>query len=598
MSRIQVLDVHLANQIAAGEVIERPASVIKELIENSLDAGATQITIEVEQGGSKLLQVRDDGEGIVKSDLPLAVSRHATSKIASIDDLAKIMTLGFRGEALASIGSVSRLTVASRHVATDDAYQIHMDPDQEALVQPAAHPQGTTVTVKDLFFNTPARRKFMKSANVEFARIEEMVKRMALSHFETAFYLIHNQKTILQLPAATQQAAKQDRIAKICSKAFMQNAHYLDEHTHAMQLSGWIGDPTISRSQADLQYFFVNGRAVKDKVVAHAIRQAYADVLYNKRHPVFVLFLTLDPEWVDVNAHPTKFEVRFRESRMVHDFIFSKIHHAIASITPDTQPVIQDAPVLTEVSRQATPVTQQPMAFSTPTPAAYAPRATMSAHKALYQPPSGPTSHINPGIKTPETPIPPLGYAIAQLHGIYILAQNAAGLILVDMHAAHERVTYEAMKKAYAEHAMIAQPLLVPVSIAVLSKEADRLEEYAELLQKLGVVISRMGPETIVVKQVPHWLRNADIAALLKDVIADLMVYDDTKRLEETIHSIMGNMACKSAIKANHTLTIPEMDALLRSMEQTERSGQCNHGRPTWVQLTMDELDKLFLRGR
>jgi DNA mismatch repair protein MutL len=599
MSRIQILSSHLANQIAAGEVVERPASVIKELLENSLDAMADHITVELEQGGSKLIRVHDNGSGIEKEDLPLAVSRHATSKIHHVEDLDGIATLGFRGEALASIGSVSRLQLISKREGEDNAWKVMLDADSPLEVEPAAHPVGTTVQVQDLFYNTPARRKFMKSERVEFGHIDDMIKRIALSHFDRSFTVTHNQKSILQLPKAIQETEKEQRVSRICGATFSEHAVAIDIERSGIRLWGWIAEPTFSRSQSDLQYFYVNGRAVRDKLVGHAVRQAYADVLYNKRHPAYVLYLEIDPTMVDVNAHPTKSEVRFREGRTVHDFLFSAIHKAIASVvpgdrlleTPEEGIPLQSA----ETASYSSDVKQNQLHFEA--------REAMPSYQALYQTKArggvpSPQSISQHGTAVAEGALPALGYALAQLQGIYILAQNQQGLVLVDMHAAHERVAYEKMKKDREENNVVSQPLLVPISISVSENEANGLEQHYEILASLGLCIERMGPETLVIKHVPEMLRKADVGQLLRDIIADLLEYGETKRLEETVNHIMGNMACKSAIKANHALTIPEMDALLRSMERTPRAGQCNHGRPTWVQLSLDELDKLFLRGR
>ena len=593
MSKIQKLSTQLANQIAAGEVVERPASVVKELIENSLDAGSTQIDIDIEGGGSKLIQVSDNGGGIEKEDLVLALSRHATSKIHNVDDLEGIATLGFRGEALASISSVSRMELSSKAQTQEAAWKVSSDGENHSSLEPSAYPQGTRVTIRELFYNTPARRKFLRSEKVEFGHLSDMVNRIALAHFDVGFALNHNQKNNLRLAKATTEIEKDKRVAKVCGQEFLNSAVTIDMSGAGLRLWGWVAQPTYSRSQGDMQYFYVNGRAVRDKLVTHAVRQAFADVLYNKRHPAFVLYLELDPTMVDVNAHPTKFEVRFREGRMVHDFIYRSLHKAIAEITPEA--IVQehtDRPILSPASMsagKAADYTYQPrqasMAFKASEP--------RHAYQALYK-------QDDVALLETEEPaeIPPLGYALAQLQGIYILAENQIGLVLVDMHAAHERIYYEQMKKAYQTGRIIAQPLLIPITIAVNDNEASLVEEHNDMLNTLGLQIERMGPETITVKQVPEVLRKADVEAVIRDVIADLNTFGESKRVEETINHIMGNMACKSAIKANHRLTLPEMNALLRSMETTERSGQCNHGRPTWVQLSLEELDSFFLRGR
>ena len=513
MNRIALLSPRLANQIAAGEVVERPASVVKELLENSLDAGASRIDIDVEQGGVKKIRLRDNGSGITQDDLPLALSRHATSKIKDLDDLEAVATLGFRGEALASISSVARLTLTSRATSqaqsTEQAWQVSAEGrDMTPQVQPAAHPQGTTIEVRDLFFNTPARRKFLRTEKTEFGHLEEVVKRIALSRSEVAITLRHNGRVIHQLRPATSQMELERRVASLCGPAFMQNAVALDVEAAGLRLWGWVGLPSFSRSQADLQYFFVNGRAIRDKLVAHAIRQAYRDVLYSGRHPTFVLFLELNPSDVDVNVHPTKHEVRFRDGRLVHDFLFRTLHRGLAEVSPADQVGGADASNVALESQQA-PVeqtqTQQAMALdygrtassfshNAERPQPQQVREQIAAYAALHPEPASPTPVFSPETgeiyePTEETSseVPPLGFALAQLHGIYILAQNAEGLVLVDMHAAHERVVYERMKQAYAEQGISSQPLLVPQALALSNHEADCAEEYAELFQRLGV---------------------------------------------------------------------------------------------------------------
>ncbi|MEH6388264.1 MAG: DNA mismatch repair endonuclease MutL [Pseudomonas profundi] len=614
MSRIELLSPRLANQIAAGEVVERPASVIKELLENSLDAGALRIDIDVEQGGVKLLRVRDDGVGIVENDLPLALSRHATSKIRDLDDLERVATLGFRGEALASVSSVSRLSLTSCAEGADQAWQVETEGrDMAPRLQPAAHPRGTTVEVRDLFFNTPARRKFLRTEKTEFSHLEEVVKRLALSRFDVAFNLRHNGRSVLGLrPARTEQEARR-RVASVCGPAFVEQSLNIDSERDGLRLWGWVGMPTFSRSQADLQYFFVNGRMIKDRLVAHAVRQAYRDVLFNGRHPTFVLFLEVDPAVVDVNVHPTKHEVRFRDGRMVHDFLFSTLYRALADQRPGEQ-----AQGLPEQTTEAMPVasglsagvfsgqTHMPLAepaaawtagpaqpFSE-RPAATALAGATEAYGSLYgAAPESPRPAMPDG-----QDIPPLGYAVAQLHGVYILAENAQGLVVVDMHAAHERITYERLKLAMDQEGLRSQPLLVPESIAVSQREADCAEEHAAWFNRLGFSLQRMGPESLAIREIPSLLRQADAPQLVRDVLADLMEYGTSDRVQAHLNELLGTMACHGAIRANRRLTLTEMNGLLRDMEQTERSGQCNHGRPTWTQMSMPELDKLFLRGR
>jgi len=658
MSRIHKLSPRLANQIAAGEVVERPASVVKELLENSLDAGARSVDIDVENGGIKLIRIRDNGMGIDQSDLPMALSRHATSKIDTLDDLEAVATLGFRGEALASISSVSRLALTSRprkqgasaipnaapedddpffqgesageHQSSNDegAWKVEAEGrDMDAKLSPAAHPQGTTLEVRDLFFNTPARRKFLKTEKTEFGHLEEVVKRQALSRFEVGFSLRHNQRTIHSLRPASSLQDKERRVAALCGSQFMESSVIVDVEASGLKLWGWVAQPTFSRSKADLQYFFVNGRVIRDRLVAHAVKQAYRDVLYHGRHSAFVLYLELDPANVDVNVHPTKHEVRFRDGRLVHDFIFRSLHKALADVRPDDQfgsgecpasagDVIFSGQGTTPGSLVGNGVLSEGEASSySPSygsQAAMPLRDTLS-RTAIQEQMAG-YSELHPDIprgssesvavnnvmasSDSEQLEPPLGFAIAQLHGIYILSQSSKGLIVVDMHAAHERITYERMKLAYADQGVKAQPLLVPVTIAVSQREASVSEEYEEQFKKLGLQIERIGPETLVIRQVPAFLRNADSEQLVRDVISDVSEHGTSDRVEALANEMMGTMACHGSVRANRQLTIPEMNALLRDMEVTERSGQCNHGRPTWTVVTMSELDKLFLRGR
>lgn len=584
--RIHNLPSQLINQIAAGEVVERPASVIKELVENSLDAGATRIDVDVEQGGLRLLRVRDDGSGIHPDDLALALSRHATSKIATLEDLEQVSSLGFRGEALPSIASVSRFTLTSRCEAVDQAWRI----DGEGDVAPAAHPRGTTIEVRDLFFNTPARRKFLRTEKTEFGHIEEMMRRIALSRFDVEINLRHNERAVNRWSAARQVSDSEQRIAELCGVEFLASAFRIEHAAAGLRLHGWIAAPTFSRSQADLQYFFVNGRMVRDKLVGHAVRQAYHDVLYHGRHPAFVLYLELDPARVDVNAHPAKHEVRFRDSRLVHDFLFHTVHEALAGARAGSvggaDVAAPNAPAMAR-EYAANPgyagVQQHAIDLSV--------REQMSTYAALH---SAPETVLS---EQPNAAVPPLGYALAQLHGIYILAENSAGLVLVDMHAAHERITYERLKTAQGTDRQ-AQPLLVPVSIAVSAREADAAEAQVAWFSEQGFEIDRAGPQQIRVRQVPALLAQADIPSLLRDVLADLLTHGNSLRVEEAQNALLSTMACHGSVRANRRLSLGEMNALLRDMERTERSGQCNHGRPTWRQLSIEELDRLFLRGR
>ena len=660
MSRIHKLSPRLANQIAAGEVVERPASVVKELLENSLDAGARNVDIDVENGGIKLIRIRDNGMGIDQSDLPMALSRHATSKIDTLDDLEAVATLGFRGEALASISSVSRLALTSRprkngttaildaspededslfqsepsdepqNSHDEGAWKVEAEGrDMDAKVSPAAHPEGTTLEVRDLFFNTPARRKFLKTEKTEFGHLEEVVKRQALSRFEVGFSLRHNQRTIHSLRPASTLQDKERRVAALCGPQFMESSVVIDVEASGLKLWGWVAQPTFSRSKADLQYFFVNGRVIRDRLVAHAVKQAYRDVLYHGRHSAFVLYLELDPANVDVNVHPTKHEVRFRDGRLVHDFIFRSLHKALADVRPDDQfgsgersassaDVIFSGQGTTPGSLLGNGQLSEGGAASSSYSPSYGSQSAMPLRESLSRTaiqeqmagygelhPDRPRGSSEPvadnnvmGSSDSEPLEPPLGFAIAQLHGIYILSQSSKGLIVVDMHAAHERITYERMKLAYADQGVKAQPLLVPVTIAVSQREASVAEEYEQQFKKLGLQIERIGPESLVIRQVPAFLRNADSEQLVRDVISDVSEHGTSDRVEALANEMMGTMACHGSVRANRQLTLPEMNALLRDMEVTERSGQCNHGRPTWTVVTMSELDKLFLRGR
>lgn len=637
MKRINLLSPRLANQIAAGEVVERPASVVKELLENSIDSGANKVDLEIDQGGVKLIRIRDNGGGITKEDLPLALSRHATSKIIELEDLEAVSTLGFRGEALASISSVSRLTLTSRQPGNESAWQVQTEGrEMDAVIAPAAHPEGTSVEVRDLFFNTPARRKFLKTEKTEFKHLDEVVKRQALGRFDVAFQLRHNGKVIHQLRQADSEIERERRIASVCGSAFVDNAMKVDMEASAsgLRLWGWIGMPTFSRSQADLQYFFVNGRIIRDKVVSHAVRQAYQDVLYHGRYPAYVLYLELDPALVDVNVHPTKHEVRFRESRLVHDFLFRTIHRVIADARPDEQVAAQSTPAGT-LNSPAGLVPEQggvsPINFeqgrmplsSAPRPSAQGVNEQIGQYAALHPDVAGaepgPTAMsgfagagvsvndfapLNTSRASAEMPsedaehCPPLGYAVAQLHGVYILAQNAQGMVVVDMHAAHERIVYERMKKSYETEVVRSQPLLVPLSMAVSEREADCADEQQETFKRLGFELARMGQETLVIRQVPVALAKGNVEQLVRDVLSDMLVHGISQRIENHINELLATMACHGAVRANRQLTVTEMNALLRDMEMTERSGQCNHGRPTWTQLSMADLDKLFMRGQ
>ncbi|GED43270.1 DNA mismatch repair endonuclease MutL [Cobetia marina] len=742
--RIRILNPRLANQIAAGEVVERPASVVKELVENAIDAGSTRIELELEGGGARLIRVRDNGCGITEEDLPLALSRHATSKIESLDDLEGVASLGFRGEALASISSVSRLELFS-NVSDEPANGWRVVAEGREMsprVSPAPHPRGTSVAVRDLFFNTPARRKFMRTEKTEFGHVEESFRRLALSRHDIGWTLRHNQKVVHQLRAGEDTLTVERRIGALLGRNFLEHALHLDIEASGLRLSGWVGLPTHSRAQADQQYFFVNGRVVRDRLVAHAVRQAYRDVLFHGRHPVFVLYLELDPTVVDVNVHPTKHEVRFRDGRLVHDFLFSSLHKALAEVRPGDNSA---APTGIEgqekeedpgwqqqgmrlgrqeqdaqehgASAQSSPgggasagkdqsaAAGEPSGAAAPwKPSSQLPpagdgrsserlsaervRQFMAGYRALHpsedhlltpgggpagttpehgaardpaaiasaerearraprvtlgegmrqgeddapagisesaagwqvsapsaEPSSGvPAENVSADGPTPvasdivmrglpaqsaEDDTPPLGYAIAQLHGVYILSQTSRGLVMVDMHAAHERITYERMKRhVHGGGHLEAQPLLVPVSLAVSSREMGTFERESEAFTRLGVELDAAGPETLLVRQVPVVLGNADVEPLVRGMLEDLERYGRSDRMEAHMNELLADMACRGSVRANRRLTVPEMNALLRDMERTERSGQCNHGRPTWTELSMNELDKLFLRGQ
>lgn len=622
MPRIQQLSAQLANQIAAGEVVERPASVVKELVENAVDAGASRIEVDLDKGGARLVRVRDNGVGIPRDELALAVARHATSKIGSLDDLEAVASLGFRGEALASICSVSRASVTSRYQEAKEAggWRLVVNGHAEDVeLTPAAHPVGTSVEVRDLFFNTPARRKFLRTERTELQRTEDVIKRLALAHPEVAFELRHNGRSLRSLPQAPDLVATEQRVAGVCGAAFMEHAVRVEVNEGPLQLRGWVASPTFSRAQADLQLFYVNGRVIRDRVIAHAVRQAYQDVLYHGRHPAFVLFLDVPADQVDVNVHPTKHEVRFREQRLVHGFLFGALRQALAEMRPEDRLArIREQPLAAPEAPEPEP-RQSGLGLnfqSRPQPPAAggSVRERMEVYSRLGRdsaPASNPAAEgaLAPGQQSenaaaalpavaPGADVPPLGYALAQLHGIYILAQNADGLVVVDMHAAHERITYERMKRARDGSEVRSQRLLVPVNLAVSEREADRAETEQAALAELGLVLERLGPESLVVREVPAILAQADVEQLVRDVLSDLMAHGSSMRVREREDELLSTMACHGSVRANRQLTLAEMDALLRDMEATERSGQCNHGRPTWSLQTLAEIDRLFLRGR
>ncbi len=598
--RIRSLPTQLVNQIAAGEVVERPASIVKELLENCFDADSREIRIDIEQGGIKLIRVRDDGCGIDKEDLALALSRHATSKIATLKDLEQVNSMGFRGEALPSMSSVSRLTLISRIAESDCAWSVKADGSEADLdPQPDPHPEGTTVEIRDLFYNTPARRKFLKTEKTEFSHIETLVKRMALSRFDTHFVFNHNQREVFNLRSAETLVEQEQRIAKIFGSAFIENAVRIDFESSGLTLSGWVGLPTFSRSQQDMQYFYVNGRLIRDKLVSHAVRQAYRDVLYHGRHSVFVLYLQLDPTLVDVNAHPAKLEVRFRDSRLVHDFLFSALHRCLADVRPGDQESRDDPVSVLEQSVSDSLISapsMKPFSYSVPEPRQtslpLAVEEEIQAYAKLYP------SETPPQAYSKEEANYPLGFAIAHLHDVFILSETATGIILVDAHAAHERVTYERLKQQYQESAIPCQPLLLPITVRVSEAEAELAEQLEDFFKSLGFELNRTGLESIVVRSTSAILANTDVEVLIKDVLADVVQHGSSQRLQDKSNEILATMACHGSVRANRRLTVEEMNALLRDIETTERGGQCNHGRPTWIELSVQDLDKFFLRGQ
>ncbi|KRG78873.1 DNA mismatch repair protein [Stenotrophomonas ginsengisoli] len=615
----------LINQIAAGEVVERPASVVKELVENAIDAGASRVDIDLEEGGARLIRIRDNGCGIIADELPLAISRHATSKIASLDDLEAVSTLGFRGEALPSIASVSRFTLASRRHDAEHGASLQVDGGRVGEVSPRAHAAGTTVEVRDLFYNVPARRKFMRAERTELGHIEEWLRSLALARPDVELRISHNGK-----PSRRYQPGElysELRLEQTLGEDFAGQCLRVDHTGAGLRLHGWIALPQYSRASTDQQYFYVNGRAVRDRSVAHAVKLAYADVLFHGRHPAYVLFLELDPTRVDVNVHPAKHEVRFRDARLVHDFVYRTLKDALAQTRAGLSGEQVSATVSGQVPHDSTLIPPSPGAgFSLsrgsaggtpagmPGNAGWAPRQSPlglqvadapSAYAALYaNPPAAEVAAMPVDFQGGLPPagadgqVPPLGYAIAQLHGIYILAESAEGLIVVDMHAAHERIGYERLKAAHDSTGLVAQPLLVPLALAVGEREAETAEREAAALASLGFELTRTGPGSLLVRSVPALLAHAEPANLLRDVIADLREHGHSQRVDSARDELLATMACHGAVRANRRLSVVEMNALLRDMEATERSGQCNHGRPTWARFTLAQIDRWFLRGR
>lgn len=603
--RIQALPDQLINQIAAGEVVERPASVVKELVENALDAGARSIEVAIEQGGIRKIRVTDDGCGIHRDDLPLALSRHATSKILGLDELDRISTMGFRGEALPSIASIARLSLTSRRQDADQAWQA----EGSKPPAPAGHPAGTTVEVNDLFFNTPARRKFLRTEKTEFGHIEQVVRRLALARTDVAFLLSHNRREILRLAPASDRVQIERRLRSLLGAEFVENSLHFSHEAAGLRLWGWVAQPAFSRSQADMQHFYVNGRMVRDRLVTHAVRQAYADVLFHGRHPAYVLFLEIDPVLVDVNVHPTKHEVRFREGRLVHDFLFRTLHQVIAETRPTAASQTDSGACAVEAASAAaassTPPSDAKQHQPRQKPLSWGVRESVPSYRLDFaaQRPGGPADDPAEDRHQGDTSevaveVPPLGYALAQLSGVYVLAENADGLVVVDMHAAHERVTYERMKSALEGEGIRRQPLLVPVPVAVGKQEMTLAEEHSEALASVGLELDILSDDTLVVRAMPVHLQGADAAQLLRDVLSDLVVHGASDRIEREQLDVIATMACHGSIRANRRLTLEEMNALLREMERTERANQCNHGRPTWVQVPLGDLDKWFKRGQ
>jgi DNA mismatch repair protein MutL len=589
---IQVLPEQLVNQIAAGEVVERPAAVVKELVENSLDAGARRVEVDVEQGGLARIRIRDDGRGIARDELALALTRHATSKIASLADLERVRSLGFRGEALPSILSVSRLALTSRTPADAHGWRLAGEGALPGIApEPAAHAPGTTVEVRDLFFNTPARRKFMRADATEFRHVDQALRRIALARFDVGFALRHGARKVLELAAAETADAQARRVGETTDPDFLDNALVLDESRLGLRLHGWIALPSFSRAQADLQHFYVNGRPVRDKLIGHALRRAYADALHGTRFPAYVLYLEIDPARVDVNVHPAKTEVRFRESSAVHDLVFGAVHQALRRVRPE--PASHHQVHVDRATGEIAP--QESFRYAQAGSAGPAP----GAWRASATPP-GPGAAA-PAIAEPSPADLPLGHALAQLNGIFILAQNRHGLVLVDMHAAHERVLYERMKQSLRHGGIASQALLVPVAVAVPEDVADEAEARRERLRELGLELDRAGPATLTVRAVPPLLADTDFAALVTSLLGAASEQDSHRHFAEVTEAqerVLADMACRAAVRSGRQLTVPEMDALLRDMERTDLAGQCNHGRPTWVQFTHDELDRFFLRGR
>ncbi|MFA9462288.1 DNA mismatch repair endonuclease MutL [Thiohalorhabdus methylotrophus] len=607
---IRQLPEQLANQIAAGEVVERPASVVKELVENSLDAGADRIRVEVERGGSSLIRVRDNGFGMDAEDAPRALAPHATSKLREAGDLGRIATLGFRGEALPSIASVSRLTLTTRRSAETEGVEVAPGGEGPRM-EPAAHPPGTTVEVRDLFYNTPARRKFLRTEKTEFGHIAEVVRRAALGAMDTAFTLAHNDRVHFQLPAVEAWDDSERRVARLLGEQFARNAvHIVQDSGDGLRLSGWVILPTAARGQRDQQYFFVNRRPVRDRLLGHAVAEAYRDVLFQDRYPAYALFLEIDPEEVDVNVHPTKHEVRFSDGRRIHAFIRHALDEALGAVRPETardKPPAQDpAPA---ADRGATPRSESSRAGDAAHQGQLGLREAPAAYSALYGQPasegrgeeSAPRTASAPGPLPYEAGeaggTPPLGHALAQIHGAFILSQTPDGVVMVDQHAAHERITYERLKRDFHDRGIDRQALLVPVTVPLTERQMVVLEEEGEVLERLGIRADAAGPRQALIREAPALLLEADLGALLEKTLDTLARYGSGAPVTEAANEILAEMGCHGSVRVNRRLSREEMDALLRELEQTERGGQCNHGRPTYVHLSMNALDRFFLRG-
>ena len=608
---IRVLPELLINQIAAGEVVERPAAALKELLENSLDAGATRIDIDLAQGGIKRIRVADDGHGIAAAELPLALARHATSKIRSLDDLERVMSLGFRGEALASLAAISRLSIVTRQNAAAHGTRLEVVGGDTQPAEPAALERGTVVTAEDLFFNTPARRKFLKTEGTEFGHCEDAALRIAIAVPDVAISLTHNGRRAWQYDAG----APAERAGAILGSEFVDASVAIADGTPALSISGWAALPRYSRAGRDQQFLFVNGRFVRDKLLTHAIREAYADVLHGHRHPAYALFLTIDPSLVDVNVHPAKAEVRFRDSRAVHQFLFHTLNKALARPASGATAAGADPAAWVSPGPQpAVPSTSPGPAFPAWQGARQATFGALPANEpdAFYQRLRGmpearpaaawPGTGFKPPVPRADSAdtddIPPLGFALAQLHGIYVLAQNAHGLVLVDTHAAHERIVYEKLKTALDLDRLASQPLIAPIAVPLGERDMALAESHAEFFATLGFDLAPLSGRELAIRAVPAMLPSLDAPVMLRQLLDDLAEHGASRALTERRDEILGTMACHGSVRANRMLTLPEMNALLRQMEETERAGQCNHGRPTWYQFSIADLDKLFMRGR